>query len=445
MPTLTINGQRVRVDDSFLSLSPEQQNATVEEIARSMGQQEPYSGTILPLSRDVQGNVSFDSNAGILGAVKRAFTLPGDVLAGEVDPTSQEGIERAFEFASTVSPINPMVRSGERIVPGAARALVKADVPVPTQQQLFEESGRNFRGMRDTGVDYLADAVKNVAAATKARLEQEGFDAEVAGKTHRILDKLASPPEGSVANIRGLHSARKTFGKIAQNFNDPTDQSAATQAIKGLDEFIAAADEAAVVAGTPSDAADLLRAGNANYAAAKRSETLTDLTDAAQLRANAANSGANGGNTTRQRIASLLLNDKASSGFSTDEIAALRGVNEGSLGANATRRVGNMLGGGGGIGASMIGLGGAGLGAITGSPEATVAGAALPLAGAVTRELSNILTERALRAVERDVRKRSPLYEQMVADAPLVPDQPTVSPALIRALMLSQQSNGGAY
>lgn len=37
MPTLTINGQRVKVDDSFLSLSPDQQNATVDEIAQSLG------------------------------------------------------------------------------------------------------------------------------------------------------------------------------------------------------------------------------------------------------------------------------------------------------------------------------------------------------------------------------------------------------------------------
>ena len=37
MPTLNISGRRVTVDDSFLKLSPEQQNATVDEIARSLG------------------------------------------------------------------------------------------------------------------------------------------------------------------------------------------------------------------------------------------------------------------------------------------------------------------------------------------------------------------------------------------------------------------------
>ena len=37
MATLTINGRQVTVDDSFLKLSPEQQEATVDEIAASMG------------------------------------------------------------------------------------------------------------------------------------------------------------------------------------------------------------------------------------------------------------------------------------------------------------------------------------------------------------------------------------------------------------------------
>lgn len=41
MATLTINGQRVKVDDSFLSLPPDQQNATVEEIAQSLGHAAP--------------------------------------------------------------------------------------------------------------------------------------------------------------------------------------------------------------------------------------------------------------------------------------------------------------------------------------------------------------------------------------------------------------------
>lgn len=37
MPTLTIEGRKVKVDDNFLSMSPDEQNAAVEEIAGSIG------------------------------------------------------------------------------------------------------------------------------------------------------------------------------------------------------------------------------------------------------------------------------------------------------------------------------------------------------------------------------------------------------------------------
>lgn len=37
MPTLNIEGKRVKVDDSFMQLSPEEQAETVDEIAQTLG------------------------------------------------------------------------------------------------------------------------------------------------------------------------------------------------------------------------------------------------------------------------------------------------------------------------------------------------------------------------------------------------------------------------
>jgi hypothetical protein len=36
MPTLNINGQRIKVDDSFMGLSPDQQSAEVDHISKSL-------------------------------------------------------------------------------------------------------------------------------------------------------------------------------------------------------------------------------------------------------------------------------------------------------------------------------------------------------------------------------------------------------------------------
>lgn len=73
MPTLTINGKRVTVDDSFLALSPEQQDATVDEIAASMG--------------ETGGQVSEQQAAGELGGI---FNRE---LGAEYDPADiQRGV-----------------------------------------------------------------------------------------------------------------------------------------------------------------------------------------------------------------------------------------------------------------------------------------------------------------------------------------------------------------
>lgn len=57
MATLTVNGRKVKVDDSFLSLSPEQQEATVNEIAASMGSAEA-APTLGPDVVRLQGKVA---------------------------------------------------------------------------------------------------------------------------------------------------------------------------------------------------------------------------------------------------------------------------------------------------------------------------------------------------------------------------------------------------
>jgi hypothetical protein len=51
MATLTVNGRKVKVDDSFLSLPPDQQEATVNEIAASLGPD-------LPSGAQLQGKVA---------------------------------------------------------------------------------------------------------------------------------------------------------------------------------------------------------------------------------------------------------------------------------------------------------------------------------------------------------------------------------------------------
>lgn len=303
--------------------------------------------------------------------------------------------------------------------------------------------------MRESGVAYSGGAVRDFATGLKSGLDTEGFIAKVVPKTQSILDDLANPPEGAIADIKGLHAARKAFGRVAQDFNNPQEQAAAARAIRGLDEFIGSDNQASVVAGTATDAANALKSANANFAAAKRSDMLTGVERAADLRAAAANSGANTGNAIRQRIASALLKPKDASGYSPSEIAALERIVTGTPAQNATRYVGNLLGGGGGMGQMLTTAIGAGGGAAAGGGIGAAIGAAAPVAiGTASKSISNSLTRKALQAADEAVRARSPLYEAMKANAPLEVARQTRAEQIIRALLMSggqqnSQPSGG--
>lgn len=405
-------------------------------------QQPAYSGSILPLSRDAEGNVSFDSDAGIVGAIKRAITLPGDLMTGKTALRDSEGnisdevIGRSFEMGAVASPVNPAVRSGDRAIPGVGMAMRPEKVKPPTAQALHAAADEGYDSARNMGVDYKSDAVANVARALQADLEKDGILAELAPKSFAVLNKLTSPPEGSVAPFAGVEAARRAFRHAARDFNNPTDQEAARRIIDGLDEFVVGADPKSVVAGPASDVGRTIGEARGNYAAAKRSDKLTGIEEAAELRAAAANSGQNLDNSVRARIVSLLQKPKEAAGFTAAEKKQLEKVARGTVGRNATRAVGNLLGGGGGLGSVAAGAAGGTAGGFAGGPIGAVVGAMIPAVGFGAKRASNALTSRALRQSDEATRMRSPLYEQLQRDAPMTAIDPAKQAAVVRALLL---------
>src|SRR5690606_31145109 len=175
---------------------------------------------------------------------------------------------------------------------------------------------------------------------------------------------------------------------------------------------------------------ELFKRGRGNYAAAMRSNDLTGKLDRAntgileraEVRAQAANSGRNIDNTIRSKVASLLEKPKEVSGFSDPELAALNKVVEGGAGRNTARYIGNLLGGGGGIGQAGIGaLGGAGGAAVAGIPGAAVGAIAPAAVGAGAKAIANQLAKRSLNQVDELVRTRSPLYQEALRAADTMP------------------------
>jgi hypothetical protein len=391
------------------------------------------------------GEVQFDQNAGLLGSIISGLTAPGDVATGKLDPNSPEAIQRSMDFTMLASPMGAGVKAAETTVPGTLRSLRVGQAPVPTAEQLKAAGGAGLNAARDMGVDYSAGAVKSMGDDLVQTLNADGFFPEVAPKTFSILSKIqqgpaVEPGSEAVASLSNLITLRKSLQKAAGDVLNPTEQNAASRAIDAVDNFIVAADPASVVAGPAAAAGPLLSEARGNYAAAMRSNKVADAAERAKRDADAANSGLNVGNRTRQVFNSLLKSDKESRGFSKDELALIDEMVAGKHGINLARWASNLLGGGGGLGAQTAGaVGGAVGGALGGFPGMGLGAVAAPAAGLGLKMLENKLTQSQARAIDEVIRKRSPLYEKAKETPPILTGiSPEVRTAIMRALFMPQ-------
>jgi hypothetical protein len=419
----------------------QQAKQTAEEVAGPP--LPPYSGAVLPFSRNAKGETSFDSNAGLLGVLKRTFTAPHDIYKGQLSPFSVEGQERATEFATTISPAG----AGGRAFMGKMRP---KETPVPTAEELKAAAKQGYKAVKDTGAEYPGASIGALADDVQRALEADGLIAELSPQTFAVLNKLRSPPEGSSVTVTNLDAARKALGRIGGNFQNPTEQEAARRVVERLDAFISSGGKADAVAGTPpaqglpapwgprptEEAARHLTEARGNTAALKRSERITGAEDRAELNAAVANSGQNLDNAIRQRLRDILVNPKQARGFNEAELTFLEGIARGSRTGNALRFAGNLMGGGGGLGAVVSGgVSGAAGSAMGLGPMGILAGAAVPATGLAAKKTANALTMRKVDQLDEMIRKRSPLYEQRAANPGMEPAVSQDTVAMIRLLL----------
>lgn len=452
--------------NSTLNAPPE---TLQDKVKRELGLKDyRQRGTILPIGENEDKSLEF-AWPQVAIDIMQAVALPKHAVSG-----GQYTATDALGASAIMSPVSTATRAGARAIPTVTTTHVPAKPKVPTTAELKSAADSGYKTAADLGVDYSASSVKGMADDIARKLDQEGRIAELNPELFALLGKLRNPPADSVASLNSLDAFRKRLGDIAGS-KDPAKAAAATIAIKRIDEFIQTHDPASVVARTAppqgitapaaaghnfgpgdaafsrraaADAADAITAARGNSAAAFRSDRLTGLEETAELRAAAANSGQNLGNTIRQRLTSLLTSHNQSRGYSKEEIAAIQNLVEGTGGANALRRLSNMLGGGGGLGQTLMAGLGASSGVATGDPLLAAVGATLPIAvGSGSRSLYNNLTKKQLSHIDEMVRARSPLYESRVANPGMDVNVPEGRAALIRALLSSaaQGEEGGRF
>jgi hypothetical protein len=237
---------------SYAAAVPPPQFEPVDHDPFVKQKEKPFSGTILPFSKDEQGNVSFDSNAGIVGAIKRAVTLPRDVVIGKVqlpssegipgsiapdDPGADEALSRIREAATVVNPVNPAIASGGAVIAGATDAIPKITVrpsAVRAAQTAVEMGAPLPRGVatENTGVQALTHGVRslpyvgqkidarlgatadaaNTALATDAQALSGGINARA-----DVGESLRAPLQGTIEKNKGDINA--AFGELRQAIN----------------------------------------------------------------------------------------------------------------------------------------------------------------------------------------------------------------------------------
>lgn len=276
--------------------------------------------------------------------------------------------------------------------------------PAPTIPELKAAAKTGFESPEVTGLEIHPKVITDFASGAHVELNNAGIDEVLAPKTFSLLTRLQKAPAGSTITGANLQTVRRAFGNAAAS-PDATERLAAKTVIDKLDELLPNIKPADVISGDSAAAASTLEEARGNYSAAKRAETIDNKTIQAELRAAAANSGQNVANTVRQRMADILIKPKEQRGFSPSELSQMEDIVRGSTAGNALRIGGNLLGGGGGLGAAVsAGIGGF----VTGGP-----GAAAPVVGFGLKQLSNYLTLRQTERLSEAIRMRAPLASSM--------------------------------
>jgi hypothetical protein len=407
-----------------------------------------YRGAVLPFTRYSDDSVRFDPfGSGLVGNVVTGYRNAADMFhraaSGEnIDPGDPATMGAVLNAAAIAGPVNPYIRSGDRAIPGVVGNRVDMRRAVtPTAEELSRVGGRQIEDVRNLPVRYNPESIRDLGTIMEQDLVDKGVFPEDASALYQTVRRMQAPvPEGAMFTPSNLISLRKN---IANKFGVPTENQAGVGvAHQRLNEFIENPPQSAILAG-PAAAEELGRQyaiGRANSAAGFRGAELNDIREAANLSRSAANSGQNFDNAIRQRVKSMALDEERTRGFTDPEVSQLKDIVYGAPGTNAMRAGGNILGGGGGLGANIAGMAAGGISHLFGfGPGATMAAASTaPVIGGLLKRSAAQRTAGALDELNQATRQRSPLFQEQLAGQDLVPDSTPGRAAVAQALMQMQ-------
>ena len=364
----------------------------------------------------------------------------------------------------------PWARIGGALLgAGAGGALGRvAQAPVPTAEDLqsaISGAGRGYNSpavqdlrLAPEAMSGLADKIQDDLLANKidplnapyvsrsinqlgngARFEEPTTQTNtlLSGPGYHIADDVSQPALYQIADI---DLVRQSLGDAPFE-----ERRAAAIARSAIDNYVGNIPQSDVVQGDAAAANQALSDARGNFAAMKRAQDVSSALGRAENQAGSTYSGHNLDNATRQQLRPILNQKEGVSktpafqDYTPDEIAALRGSVNGSFLRNTIRDVGKQLGGGGGLGNITAGLGTGVTAHEAGADPLTSIGLGLGamVGGRALGGLANRMTAAEAERMAALLRSRSPLANQMRANAPNAPLLGNVRRNLMRGAILS--------
>jgi hypothetical protein len=223
MPVLDIGGRKVSVDDNFLKMTSDQQNATVDEIASS------FKPTEAAKPAEKKFGLEDTWPAKLAKSIYNAVTLPGDVYAGKVDPSSDEAIGRSFDLAGVVSPGSIANGTGKQIAQVAGLGK-PAEAPIMAQPagNGIVDAAQRISQVTPEPINvpraFASDSIATQRAGQMARNVPIMGDA-IPRATGQMVDELGNAV-GSIASHYGEGAGPNVASRINRTVGTAAEQEA---------------------------------------------------------------------------------------------------------------------------------------------------------------------------------------------------------------------------
>jgi hypothetical protein len=316
--------------------------------------------------------------------------------------TGSKGAGIAAELVAGVAAPSVLAR--------AAGSVGRKIASKPTPEAIKEAGAAGFSSPVVRGLEIKPQPVEAWSNNLRTRLSDDGLSDVTAKDTWKILGRLDGAPTGATVTGNNLQGLRRELQEVAgqrgPDFQATSDAKAATKAIDELDKLIASGiSKNDVVKGDPAAAARVWEEARANWSQYAKMRAADKRQMLADTQATGAHSGRNFDNNMRQKMRDIIAGPAGRGFTGPGEREAVERIGQGSPERNATRTIANLLGGGGGLGASTVGS----LAAIgTSNPWML---ATIPV-GMGAKGLQNAATRRDLDRLNEVLRANSPLASQ---------------------------------